>query len=110
MGKANTKLKQSAVRRLAMENDDIFSEREIQDWYKGFVRNCPTGHLYLDDVIRVFKAFFTDGDPTKFATIIFNALDKNEEGVVGFQQFLKCLALLGKDACMNWSLSHLLSF
>ena len=106
MGKTNSKLKQSSVRKLVIENEDVFNEREVQDWYKGFVRNCPTGHLYLEDVIRVFKAFFTDGDPTKFATIVYNALEKNEEGVVGFPEFLKCLALLGRPVAVFIPIDH----
>ena len=96
MGHRSTKLRQPAVERLVAENDNVFGEREVQDWFKGFVRNCPTGHLTLEDFVTVYKAFGFPGDSSKFAELVYRSFDKNEEGVISFREFLKGLAVLGK--------------
>lgn len=97
MGHKSTKLRQPIVERLVAENDGTFGEREVQDWFKGFVRNCPTGHLSQEDFITVYKAFGFPGDSSKFAELVYRSFDKNEEGVITFREFLKGLAVLGEE-------------
>lgn len=96
MGHKGSKLRQPVVEELVAENDNVFGEREVQDWFKGFVRNCPTGHLTLDDFVTVYKAFGFPGDSSKFAELVYRSFDKNQEGVISFREFLKGLAVLGK--------------
>lgn len=96
MGHKSTKLRQPVVEQLVAENNGVFGEREVQDWFKGFVRNCPTGHLSLEDFITVYKAFGFPGDSSKFAELVYRSFDKSEEGVISFREFLKGLAILGE--------------
>ena len=99
MGHRSTKLRQPVVEQLVTENENVFGEREVQDWFKGFVRNCPTGHLTLEDFVTVYKAFGFPGDSSKFAELVYRSFEKNEEGVISFREFLKGLAVLGKANC-----------
>lgn len=102
MGHKSTKLRQPVVEQLVAENNGVFGEREVQDWFKGFVRNCPTGHLSLEDFITVYKAFGFPGDSSKFAELVYRSFDKSEEGVISFREFLKGLAILGEREGGGW--------
>ncbi|KAK0400669.1 hypothetical protein QR680_015383 [Steinernema hermaphroditum] len=42
-----------------------------------FVRDCPTGELKLDEFQNIYKQFFPTGDPSKFASFVFNVFDDN---------------------------------
>ncbi|CAH8584248.1 unnamed protein product [Heterobilharzia americana] len=74
MGQKQPKLKQDAVEELL--NQTSFTETEIQDWYKGFLKECPTGHLSIDDFKRVYTKFFPYGESARFAEYRFPVLIK----------------------------------
>ena len=110
MGEANTKLKDSAVKQLALSTQGTFTEQEIQDWFKGFVKNCPSGHLTIEELVKVYSDFFPDGEAKEFAEYVYRGFEKNEFGAIGFSEFLKALAVLGKEAICRSVVSSPLKF
>lgn len=48
--------------------------------YKGFIKDCPSGQLDAAGFQKIYKQFFPFGDPTKFATFVFNVFDENKVG------------------------------
>ena len=44
-----------------------FSESEIKDWYKGFIKDCPSGNLSKKEFCEMYKTFFPDGEPESYA-------------------------------------------
>ena len=100
MGKPNSKLKNEQVRTLAKQTyctffperslfilsfDILVTEKEIRQWYKGFVRDCPNGMLTEAGFQKIYKQFFPQGDPSDFASFVFKVFDENKVSFEFFQ-------------------------
>ncbi|XP_015675826.1 neuronal calcium sensor 1 [Protobothrops mucrosquamatus] len=66
----------------ASKHDQRVTEKEVQQWYKGFIKDCPSGQLDAAGFQKIYKQFFPFGDPTKFATFVFNVFDENKGNTV----------------------------
>ena len=54
------------------------SEKELKQWHKGFLKDCPNGLLTEQGFIKIYTQFFPNGDPTKFASLVFRVFDENQ--------------------------------
>ena len=68
-----------------------FEEAEILRWFKGFRKECPTGHLARDHVKRLFIKVFPAGNGTVFTNNIFRIFDNDNNGFMDFKEFLMAL-------------------
>ncbi|KAF0291314.1 Frequenin-1 [Amphibalanus amphitrite] len=104
MGKKNSKLKPETVETLMTMT--YFSEKEIRQWHKGFLKDCPDGLLTEQGFINIYKQFFPQGDPTRFATLVFRVFDENKDGSITFEEFIRALSITSRgslDEKLHWA-------
>ena len=104
MGKASSKLTKEDLRQLKSET---YSEsKELQQWYKGFLKDCPSGELTKDGLREVYKKFFPYGDPSNFSDLVFQVFDTNNSGTVDFKEFITALSISSRgtvDEKLEWA-------
>ncbi|XP_059383614.1 guanylyl cyclase-activating protein 2 [Carassius carassius] len=80
--------------RLSEDSDDKeIDVAELQEWYKKFVTECPSGTLFMHE----FKSFFgVTGNPeaADYIENMFRAFDKNGDNTIDFLEYVAALNLV----------------
>ncbi|XP_063683808.1 neuronal calcium sensor 1-like [Bolinopsis microptera] len=106
MGNEQAKLSPEELREL--EDSTYFDKRELQKWFREFMKDCPSGSLSKDDFIRIYQQFFPQGNPSQFATHVFKVFDSNSDGCISFKEFIVALSVTSKgslDEKLDWAFS-----
>ncbi|XP_019593903.2 guanylyl cyclase-activating protein 2 [Rhinolophus sinicus] len=77
---------------------------ELQEWYKKFVVECPSGTLFMHEFKRFFKVTGNE-KATQYVEGMFRAFDKNGDNTIDFLEYVAALNLV-----LRGSLEHKLKW
>ncbi|PFX33330.1 neuronal calcium sensor 1-like [Stylophora pistillata] len=106
MGHKGSKLTQQEMRELL--KCTYFDKKELQKWYRDFMKDCPSGELRQEEFQKIYQQFFPFGDPSKFAAFVFKVFDKNSDGSINFTEFITALSITSRgslDEKLEWAFS-----
>jgi len=106
MGAKGSKLTSEQMKQL--QDATYFDKRELQKWYRDFMKDCPSGQLHQEEFERIYQQFFPFGDPSKFASFVFKVFDKNSDGCISFTEFITALSITSRgtlDEKLEWAFS-----
>lgn len=104
MGKAVSKLSRDEIK--SLRDATYFDKRELPQWYKGFLRDCPSGKLSEEEFMKIFKQFFPFGDPTDYCHYLFKVFDVDNSKYIEFKEFIVTLSITSRgtnDQKLNWA-------
>ncbi|KAI1937903.1 Calcium-binding protein NCS-1 [Ophidiomyces ophidiicola] len=94
MGKSQSKLSPSQLDEL--QKATHFDKKELQQWYKGFLKDCPSGTLTKEEFQKIYRQFFPFGDPSSFANYVFRVFDSDNSGMIDFKEFICALSITSR--------------
>ena len=89
-----------------LKNNTAFSQQEIQDWFRKFHKDCPSGNMNLQEFKQLYAKLFPKGDASKFAEHVFQAYDEDNNGFIDFREFLCTVSVTSRgtvDQRLQWA-------
>ena len=60
----------------------------VQEWYAGFLNDCPTGRLTQKQFFDMYKMLIPNGNAEEFCQHVFRTFDTDHNGYIDFLEFL----------------------
>ena len=83
-----------------------YDEDTIQEWYKGFLVDCPQGKLSPTAFLKIYTKCFPSGNANEFCEHVFRTFDSDQNGFVDFREFLLAIDVTSDgipEEKLNWA-------
>jgi len=81
-----------------MAEETKFSKREVRALYRAFKQECPTGIVDEETFKEVYEKIFPLGDASRYAHLVFCAIDREKTGGITFGDFMEFLSVISKGS------------
>jgi len=85
-----------------------YDEDTIQEWYRGFISDCPNGKLSPPAFVKIYSQCFPSGNARDFCDHIFRTFDTDGNGYIDFKEFLLAISVTSSgspEEKLNWAFS-----
>jgi len=79
-----------------MAEETKFSKREVRQLYRSFKQECPTGIVDEETFKEVYEKIFPLGDASRYAHLVFCAIDREKTGGITFGDFMEFISVINK--------------
>ena len=86
-----------------------YDEDTIQQWYKGFMKDCPEGKLSPPMFIQIYSKCFPCGNAEEFCAHVFRTFDSDKNGTIDFKEFLLAIDVTSSgspEEKLNWAFRY----
>ena len=83
-----------------------YDEDTIQQWFKGFMKDCPQGKLSPPMFIKIYSKCFPGGNAEEFCCHVFRTFDSDKNGTIDFKEFLLAIDVTSSgspEEKLNWA-------
>ena len=81
-----------------MASETKFTRAEVKFLYRAFKQECPNGIIDEETFKEVYAKIFPLGDASKYAHLVFCAIDKEKTGGITFGDFMDFLSTISKGS------------
>ncbi|XP_032506001.1 guanylyl cyclase-activating protein 2 [Phocoena sinus] len=75
------------------QENGVLDVAELQEWYRKFLEECPSGTLFLHEFKRFFKVAGNE-EASQYVEGMFRAFDKNGDDTIDFLEYVAALNLV----------------
>lgn len=89
-----------------MAEETKFTRAEVKFLYRAFKQECPNGIIDEETFKEVYENIFPLGDASKYASLVFKCIDKEDTGGITFGDFMEFLSIMSKGTTQEkilWS-------
>lgn len=77
-----------------LSEETSLSKISIQDWYKRFNNECPSGSLSKERFIHLYRSFYPRArNSDSYAHMFFTTFDDDRDQALNFREFLRVVAI-----------------
>jgi Ca2+-binding EF-hand superfamily protein len=85
-----------------MSRETKFTKSEVKFLYRAFKQDCPNGIIDEGRFKDIYENMFPLGDASKYAHLVFHAIDTEDTGGITFGDFMEFLSVMSKGSTEHY--------